>query len=236
MHTLLRRSASALFHTPKPLYPTSVSQNLANRKQCLLALDGPGMPHDPFAYPVTWSKKNLLAVACGNDVYYQNINNRSIEHFGRLTAPMCGRLHAIEWAEHARTEGALAVASTTGVVQIWYAGSGIGGRAGRDVTIDGPFCGVGAMCWNKDVLAVGKNDGSIALFDDREGEMRTLKMSRHNGKIMGVKWSADGGYVASGDNHGRVFIWDSRAAKWLGDGGTKGPKMRHRGPVKVCTT
>ncbi|RDB17754.1 Anaphase-promoting complex subunit cdc20 [Hypsizygus marmoreus] len=231
MFSLLRRSASSLFHTPPRPRPTSVTENLTKRKQCVLTLDGPGISKDPQAYPITWSKQNLIAVACGNDVFYQNLNSRVVSHLFKLEVAQPGELRSIEWAGKGR-ETILAAGSSTGVVQVWDAGEGRGAGSFRRMWREGQAMGVGGLDWNDDVLAVGSHDGTISLFDIRmKGEAR--QVPAHKGKVLGLKWSTDGRMVASSDDLGMVYIWDKRAGKQLLDEGTQGAKMRHRGPVKA---
>lgn len=234
MFNLLRRSVSSLFHSPPRIRPTSVTENLNKRKQCVLTLDGPGISIDPHACPITWSKRNLIAVACGNDIFYQNLNNRVVSHLCKLEYPSPSELRAIQWAGEGR-ESILASGSSAGVVQVWDAGRDGGEGTCLRMWSELDLMGVGGLDWNGPSLAVGSHDGTISLFDIRE-KLETKKIPAHKGKVLGVKWSTDGSYMASGDDLGRVYIWDKRAGKELLDEGTKGTVMRHRGPVKVSLT
>jgi cell division cycle protein 20 (cofactor of APC complex) len=92
--------------------------------------------------------------------------------------------------------------------------------------------GVGGLGWSDDLLAVGSRDGTISLFDVRN-KREGRRISAHKGKVLGVKWNVDGTLFASGDDLGVVYVWDKRAGKQFLDDSTHGPKMRHRGPVKV---
>lgn len=232
---LLRRSASSLFYTPPASRPTSVTENLTIRKQCVLTLDGPGMPVHPYAYPITWSKRNLIAVACGNDVFYQNLNNKVVSHLFKLEADGPGRLHVVEWAGEGK-ESILASGTTTGIVQVWDAGRNEGPGTFLRMWRENQPAGVGALDWKGDILAVGSYDGSISLFDVRE-KAPTRRITSHKGKVLGIKWSSEGNYLASGDDLGMAYIWDKRAAKAILDVGSRGVKMRHAGAaVKVTVT
>ncbi|KAH9001898.1 hypothetical protein EDB86DRAFT_2780105, partial [Lactarius hatsudake] len=51
------------------------------RRQFTLALDGPGIPQELQAYPLSWSSTNVIAVTGGHDVYYQDLDTR---HIARL--------------------------------------------------------------------------------------------------------------------------------------------------------
>jgi len=89
---------SSLLSIPSKTSVTSAATHLGARKQFILALDGPGIPSDPFAYPLSWSSRNSVAVACGKDVYYQDLDTRVISHLYKLTQRRHGRLTTIEWS------------------------------------------------------------------------------------------------------------------------------------------
>lgn len=231
MFGLLRRSVSSLFHSPPRRRPTSVTENLSKRQQCVLTLDGPGINSDPYAFPITWSRKNLIAVACGNDIFYQNLNSRVVTRLCKVDVSMPGELQSIEWAGRGR-ESILALGSSTGVVQVWDAGQAGGQGSLLRIWRENQSSGVGGLAWNEDLLSVGLSDGTISLFDTRS-KAEARRVSAHRGKVLGIKWSTDGLYMASGDDLGMVYIWDKRAGKQLLDESTQSSKMRHQGPVKV---
>ncbi|KAF5375409.1 hypothetical protein D9615_007945 [Tricholomella constricta] len=231
MYSMLRRSVSTLFQTPPPARPSSVTENLTKRKQCVLTLDGPGISKDPHACPITWSRKNLIAVACGTNVFYQNLSTRAVHRLCRLEVCEPGELRTIEWAG-ANREYTLALGTNTGVVQVWDAGQGSGEGSFLRMWRQNDLTGIGGMDWNKDLLAVGSQDGTISLFDLRS-RREASRVTAHKGKVLGLKWSADGSLMASGDDLGMVYIWDKKAGKQLLEAGTQGSKMRHRGPVKA---
>lgn len=230
--SLLRKSVSQLFHSPSTIHPASAIANLGTRKQFILALDGPGVPGDPFAYPLSWSLKNYIAVACGIDVYYQNLDTRAISRLCKLEQHH-GLLHAIEWGGREK-EHVLALGTTMGTVQLWDANV-VGGTGTSSLVRSWPdlnWLGVGGMSWHKDVLAVGRSKGKLSLFDTRVKE-EMKRVSGCKGKVLGVKWSPDGNYLASGDQFGVVYIWDARACKSTVDSGQRGQKIQHDAPVKV---
>ncbi|PFH50206.1 hypothetical protein AMATHDRAFT_4207 [Amanita thiersii Skay4041] len=228
--SLLRRSASSLFLKPATSRPTSVVENLKKRRQCCLTLDGPGIVGDPYAYPISWSRRNLIAVACGNDVYYQNLNTKVVSRLCNLDSLGGGRIQTIEWGDGDH-DTYLAVGTTIGTVQVWDADQCAGaGRLLRTWEEEG-MTKVSSLSWRKDVLAVGSHGGSISLFDMRDTS--TSVVAAHKGQVLSLKWSTDGNYLASGDDLGVVRIWDKRACKSLLEPGTKSAKMRHRGPVKA---
>ena len=146
---------------------------------------------------------------------------------------MPGELRSIEWAGKGK-ENILASGSNSGVVQIWDASQGGEGKLLRTWREDEAI-GVGGLDWNEHLLSVGLSDGTISLFDTRLHKP-TRRVKAHKGKVLGVKWSTDGVYMASGDDLGLVYIWDKRAGKQLLDEATQSSKMRHVGGVKVRYT
>lgn len=151
---LLRHSAAAL-HRPAPLSKvSSVSAHLARTKQCLLTLDGPGIADDALAYPIAWSRRNLIAVACANDVYYQNLATKDVFLLCRVADRSLGELRVIEWAGNAG------------------GGSAPGGDVGLSMT--GGGMGGSRDHW----LATGTTKGTVLLWDaSRPNNKRPLLWS-----------------------------------------------------------
>ncbi|PCH43138.1 WD40 repeat-like protein [Wolfiporia cocos MD-104 SS10] len=225
--TLQRTHVQPLFAAASKASSLSASAHLGARKQFLLALDGPGIPSDPFAFPLSWSKRNAIAVACGRDVYYQDLNTRDITHLSTLAKRSYGRLTSIEWSRD--SPGLLAVGTSLGSVQLLDADSKKLMREWRCTD----WGVVGGMNWNEDLLAVGVSDGTVELFDARESKV-VGKLSMHKNKVHGVQWSLDGNYLATSDHDGIVQIWDARTSRILSNTDRKSGKMRHgTAPVKA---
>lgn len=222
----LRRSASQLFHTPAALSPTSSLSHLAKRRQFILALDGPGIPQDPWAYPLSWSKKNVIAVACGHDIYYQNLDTREIAHLCNLPRSTMGRIRALEFAEDVASCNLVALGTTTGSVQVWDTGEE---KKRIGLWSDANWAGATVVSWKgakSQEFVVGRHDGKMSLYDVRV-EKEVSGWKGHKGDVFGAKWSEDQRFLASVDNRGTVLVWDSRNMS------TKLAKMRHIGPAKV---
>jgi cell division cycle protein 20 (cofactor of APC complex) len=226
--TLLRKSASTLFYSPPPLRLSSVTENLNKRRQCVLTLDSPGIASDPEAFPISWSLNNCIAVACGRDVFYQNLDNKIVSHLGHSTLP--GGLNVIEWAGK-KHPNYLAAGNIHGWIQTWDATRNI--RVPTKAThswFKGKDLAIKSISWNDDVMAVGADEGLISLVDIRTSD-EGVKISQHRDPVLGLKWSTDGTFLASGDRNGLVYIWDKRAAKSLLD--TSPTKIRNQGSARV---
>lgn len=225
-HENFRMNFSQLFAQPGKVSSISAVSNLGGRKQFLLALDGPGIPADPFAYPLTWSKKNVIAVACGKDVYYQNLDTRSIVRLCEIEKVHHGRPRSIQWCPISPNK--LAIGTTLGMVQLWNINGKRLIRKWKDENMES----VGGMDWRDHLLGVGVDDGTINFYDDRKAGLIN-RLTMHGSKVHGVKWSTDGNYLASSDQHGIVHVWDARAGKVLSNDGRIGGRMQHYAPVKV---
>lgn len=221
---MLRRSVSELFNVPRLLSSVSAKANLAARKQFVMALDGPGISRDPFAFSMTWSRTNCIGVAFNSDVYFQNLETRAIVHLCRVSVDN-GPVHSIDWCGDPQSH-ILGLGTTSGDVHAWDTLS-----LTRIADWSDDESPVGGMHWNECVLAVGRKDGRVSLFD-----LRTPKKIRqtkgHKRHVHGVKWSLDGKYLATGDHSGTVHIWDQRANNYLTSGDKK-LLAKHEGPVKV---
>lgn len=221
---LLRRSASSLFNPTPPLRPTSVTENLNKRRQSLIVLDSPGIPLDLEASPISWSPRNLIAVVCVKSVFYQNLDTKTVTCL--CTARNPGRLGVIEWG-HEKHETHIATGMSTGHLHVWDADnrSIFHGTALHSWTPH-KDPGVKSLSWNRDVLAVGMEDGEISLVDIRQPNLHT-KLVKHHGRVSALEWSANRTHLASGDSNGIVLIWDSR--------NTREPltKLRHKGSTRV---
>ena len=218
-HQLLRK--------PHVVPPTSAEAHLGSRKQFILALDGPGIPSDLFAYPISWSARNAIAVACGLDVYYQDLDSRKISHLFKLPQRQRGRLISIEWSPN--KPNIIAAGTMNGEMQLWDADT----TMQLGVWQEEGDADVGGLSWYESTLAVGLGDGAISLHDSRS-PARIGRIETHRDKVHGLTWRHDGNYLASGDQAGVVQIWDARASKSLSVSNRWGSKMKHHSPIKVC--
>lgn len=192
----------------------------------MIALDGSGISLDPFAYPLTWSTNNHIAIACNSSVYFQNLDDCATKRLCSVGG--WGALQTIQWAGSAKPE-LLATGTVFGKVSLWDA------RVQKPYMkwLDESLISVGGIDWLDQKFAVGRSSAEISLFDCRTKD-KINNLKGHKAKVHGVRWSQDGRYLASGDHDGIVYVWDARTDKLLTGQGEKGRKMRHRGPVKVC--
>ena len=221
----LRSNVMQLFQQPKAIPPVSSLANLGVNKQFVLALDAPGVPSDLLSFPLSWSTSNKIAVACGCDVYYQDLDTREITHLCNTDPP----IRVIDWAK--QDSNVLALGAERGTLHLWDATDS---TLVRDWS-DEKRIGVYSFSWHDEVLAVGERPGSIGLYDVRVPQT-IAKLGGHKVPVYALEWSPDGKYLASGDASGVVQIWDAAACKSLGEGSKKGGRMKHGALVKVIST
>lgn len=214
-----------LFQQPKAIPPVSSLANLGVNKQFVLALDAPGVPSDLLSFPLSWSTSNKIAVACGCDVYYQDLDTREITHLCNTNPP----IRVIDWAK--QDSNVLALGAERGTLHLWDAADS---TLVRDWS-DEKRIGVYSLSWHEEVLAVGERPGSIGLYDVRVPQT-IAKLGGHKVPVYALEWSPDGKYLASGDASGFVQIWDAAACKSLGEGSKRGGRMKHGALVKVIST
>ncbi|KAL0952627.1 hypothetical protein HGRIS_006875 [Hohenbuehelia grisea] len=236
MRSLFRHYAQELTRAAPPARPTSVTANLGQRKQCLMALDTPGIPQSTFTSPIAWSHSGCIAVTCNNSVHFQHLETKSVGKLCIVDREEHGNVNTIEWAPAGQPD-ILALGTSIGTVQLWapydITRPSFGMMLHQWEVADGDRqAKVGALAWNEHVLAAGRRRGKITLYDTRAHTM-IRELDGHKSEILGLQWNVDGTYMASGDDSGIVHIWDSRASKFLTESARRGPKLRHRGPVKA---
>jgi len=100
------------------------------------------IPQDPWAHPPSWSSTNVIAVACGHDVYYQDLDTRQIAGLCNLPRPSLGRIRTLVFAPR---ELNAALRTTTRCVQ------GLDAASRRHVRTwpNTDWVGVSALVWRQ---------------------------------------------------------------------------------------
>ena len=73
-------------------------------------------------------------------------------------------------------------------------------------------------------VALGEEDGSVAILDLRTGERRTLS-GRHEDRVQGLEFTPDGRTLATKGDDGKILIWD------LSSGTVRETLTGHTGPI-----
>lgn len=243
-YDLLRKSASNLFSGPRSTNNRSVSQNLAKSPHPTVILDSPGMTTSLYSTPLSWSVNNQIAVACGRDVYFQDLNTRETTKFFKA-----GRgQHTLEalsiaWGGQ-KHDTKLACINDSGGWEVFELGSKTPIH-NADSWPHPEIPDAKSLCWNGDLLTFGMADGAMHFYDIREKERSfyvggtpvtdTDTFAGHRKSVVSFAWDSSGTHLASGDIDGNVHIWDVRTRKAL-TGVKKNSKIRHQAPVKVSYT
>lgn len=225
---LLRRSASSLFEKSPIVHLSSVTENLSKRKECISILDSPGVSKDQNSYPISWSRHNLIAVICAFDIFYQNVDTKSVS---QLCRSVHGNMNVIQWAGEEQPNY-LAAGNHRGMVLIWDVASG-GGRSPLRSWQGTHFDSVKCLSWNQNTLAAGADSGDLSIIDIRIPDAVSV-FKVHNHALTGAKWSPDGTLLATGDANGTTYIWDQRAGKSILNSEAT-TKIRHKGKVKAIS-
>lgn len=219
-----------------PVYPDiSAKHHLHNTK---IAIDFSPLPvasvgSAASTLPVGLSPQGILLFSRGNRIHYKNIStNEDIgqlcklqESRGDLTIIECGGVNQPAIA---------ALGTNKGIVQIWDITS-------KKPTTSWSTKGIASMRFNGPVLTIGGLKGTIRQYDTRIKEASKMKeqvrkVTRHQGRISSLSWNVDGRFLASGDENGTVYCWDSRQAVPLdvGEFVQRRKKMQHSGAITVC--
>jgi cell division cycle protein 20 (cofactor of APC complex) len=193
-------------------------------------------PTDPgaSALPLSWSTQNIILFSRGNRVQYKNMSTG--EDVGQLCKlrESWGDLRLIESGGE-DFPNVVAVGTSKGYVQVWDLTS-------KKMTANWSTKGVASMQWNGPVLTVGGLKGTIKHYDTRIKETSKMKeqvkkVTRHQAKISRLAWNVDGNFLASGDESGTVYCWDSRQRIPLdvGEFVQRRKKMQHSGAITVSS-
>ncbi|KZT20904.1 WD40 repeat-like protein [Neolentinus lepideus HHB14362 ss-1] len=188
-------------------------------------LDAPGIIDDFYLNLITWSSRNILAVALHDNTYMWHGDTGEVTHVGE--APEGSYISSVDFSNDGTFLG---VGVGTGDVELWDIEAGtklrtMGGHQGQ----------VAALSWHGHILSSGCGDGSIWHHDVRMPQHKVMELNGHTGEVCGLKWRADGELLASGANDNVVNIWDGR----LGDvseglrGHAKWTKRNHTAAVKA---
>ncbi|KAH7908227.1 WD40-repeat-containing domain protein [Hygrophoropsis aurantiaca] len=192
-------------------------------------LDAPGMVDDFYLNLISWSSQNVLAVALAESTYVWRADTGSVSHLGE--APQGSYVSSVDFSN----DGAyLGVGLGTGEVELWDV------EAGQKLrTMSGHQGQIAVLSWNAHILSSGCGDGSIWHHDVRVPRHKVMELLGHTGEVCGLKWRADGEFIASGGNDNVVNIWDGRLGEAVGGDGpatrgiAKWTKRNHTAAVKA---
>jgi cell division cycle protein 20 (cofactor of APC complex) len=190
-HELVR---SANFTSFKP--STRDKRVIPNEEEQIL--DAPGVLDDYYLNLVDWSRSNVLAIALHNVVYLWNADSGSAQELCQLHGESA-YVSSVSWGKGGSY---LAVGTNSNGILIWDVT-----RMKKLRSMRGHASRVGALSWRQHIVSSGSRDGCIYHHDVRAKDHITQSSLHHKLEVCGLKWSRDGGYLASGSNDNSVCVW-----------------------------
>lgn len=183
-------------------------------------------------FPVSWSVQNTVVFGRGNRVHLKNFTtNEDITQLCKIRESH-GDLRLLDCGGKDQPH-VVASSTTKGYIQIWDVTT-------KKATMAWQTTGVVSMKWNGPVLTIGGPRGTIRHFDTRISQTakmkeQTRKVTRHQAGISSLAWNGEGKLLASGDETGLVYCWDTRqnAPLDVGELVQRRRKMQHGGVITV---
>jgi len=204
----------------KPRHVQSLSRQIPSAPTRIL--DAPELVDDYYLNLISWSSQDTLAVALNTSVYLWNAATNEVQQL--LQVDEGDMVTSVSWDAGGSH---IAVGTNSSVVQLWDATS-----MRKVRTLRGHSARVGSLSWNPDqrsTLSTGGRDAAILQHDVRAPQSRTATLVGHQQEVCGLKWSLDGGVLASGGNENFLCIWDARMSN-AGAGGGGGASSQEQTP------
>uniref|UniRef100_UPI00398F071F cell division cycle protein 20 homolog n=1 Tax=Pristiophorus japonicus TaxID=55135 RepID=UPI00398F071F len=144
---------------------------------------------------VDWNAANLVAIALSNAVYLWH-PEKGVHQAINVEL---GYISSVAWIKDRNN---LAIGTSAADVQLWDVETK---KKLRNMHSHSSM--VGALNWNDHILSSGSRFGSIHHHDVRIAQHHVGTLCGHNSQVCSLKWSPDGGLLASGGNDGLLNIW-----------------------------
>ncbi|KAF7321142.1 WD-REPEATS-REGION domain-containing protein [Mycena chlorophos] len=186
--------------------------------------------------PLAYSGHQILYFSRANRVQYRpmgyNSQNAEVGQLCRIQDKH-GELVVLQAGGLEQRTGIVALATSTGSIQLWDTEM-------KKLVMGWTVKGVSSLAWSGAVVTVGTEKGSVRHYDTRiqpttKMKEQAMKITRHEGRVGVLQWNADGRLLASGDDNGVVFTWDSRTRTPLdvGEYHMRRKKIQHNGEVSA---
>lgn len=182
-------------------------------------LDAPGYQDDFYLNLLSWSSKNVLAIALETALYLWNGGSGDVT---MIVDYETTKITSVIWSDD---DCHLSIGKEDGNTEIWdietlslvrTMRSGLGVR-------------IGAQSWLETLVATGSRSGEIQINDVRVKQHIVSTWEEHCGEVCGLSYRNDGLQLASGGNDNTVMIWDTRVSmpQWI--------KRNHTAAVKALS-
>jgi cell division cycle protein 20 (cofactor of APC complex) len=169
-------------------------------------LDAPDLLDDYYLNLLSWSSRNLLAVALGRTVYLWNARSGAITQLAQ-TAALDDYVSSLSFSPDGTK---IAVGTSSALVQLFDVGA-----LRLEHSYEDHNRRVGSLAWNHHpgggggaVFSSGSRDATIVTHDARAPQ-RCARLRGHCSEVCGLAWSPDGRQLASGGNDNLLKIWDA---------------------------
>ena len=160
-------------------------------------LDAPGLQDDFYTSLLAWSPQDEIALCLENVVYlYHFASGESRELYEAFS---CEAVTSVVFNPEGKR---LAIGNLLGQIAIWDVE-----REREIFSIEEHTDRVACMDWGTNGLLSGSKDKSVLLHDIRVKKTKVNTYKSHTQEIIGLKWSNDGKYFASGGNDNKALVW-----------------------------
>ncbi|EDO19453.1 hypothetical protein Kpol_1002p101 [Vanderwaltozyma polyspora DSM 70294] len=165
-------------------------------------LDAPGFLDDFYLNLLSWSSKNILAIALNNALYLWNGASGEVSMLAEYESTT---ISSVTWSDD---DCHISVGRDDGNTEIWDVEtmslirtmrSNLGVR-------------IGSLSWLDTLIATGSRSGEIQINDVRIKNHVVATWEEHSGEVCGLAYKNDGLQLASGGNDNTVVIWDTRTS------------------------
>ncbi|CCF55890.1 hypothetical protein KAFR_0A04550 [Kazachstania africana CBS 2517] len=182
-------------------------------------LDAPGFQDDFYLNLLSWSTKNVMAIALEACLYLWNGNTGDVSLLVDYGESI---ITSVVWSDD---DCHLSIGKDDGNTEIWDTEkmslirtmrSNLGVR-------------ISSQSWLGCLIATGSRSGEIQINDIRIRDHIVGSWKEHQGEVCGLSYKNDGLQLASGGNDNTVMIWDTRTstAQWV--------KRNHNAAVKALS-
>ncbi|AGO13142.1 AaceriAFL014Cp [[Ashbya] aceris (nom. inval.)] len=182
-------------------------------------LDAPGFQDDFYLNLLSWSKKNVLAIALDQSIYLWNGESGEVI---LLTEFETETITSVVWSND---DCHISIGKDDGNTEIWDVETMSHVRTMRS-SLGVRIC---SQDWLDTVVCIGAKSGEIQVNDVRVKDHIVSTWEKHTSEVCGIKFRQDGLQLASGGNDNTVMIWDTRQDEplWV--------KRNHSAAVKAIT-
>lgn len=182
-------------------------------------LDAPGFQDDFYLNLLSWSQKNVLAIALETALYLWNGSSGDVTMLVDYETTM---ITSVIWSDD---DCHISIGKDDGNTEIWDVETMSLVRTMRS----GLGVRIGSQSWLETLVATGARSGEIQINDVRIRQHIVSTWDEHTGEVCGLSYKNDGLQLASGGNDNTVMIWDTRVSmpQWI--------KRSHTAAVKAIS-